>query len=67
MKDGVWLIGYFPIAMSVLVATNQNHYNITNQRILYKKRPKPWVLIYTSWQMFLLDVLFVAFIMQQLV
>jgi len=34
--------------------------------MLYEKRPKPRMLIYTGWQMFLLDVLFVTFIMQRL-
>jgi len=34
--------------------------------MLYEKRPKLPVLMYTGWQMLLLDVLFVTLIMQQL-
>jgi len=45
-----------------LVAFNQYQYNKTNYRILYEKRSKTPVLIYTGWQMFLLDILFVTFI-----
>jgi len=37
-KNGVWPIGYFPIAMSALVAFDQYQYNKTDEKRVYYTR-----------------------------
>ena len=45
-KNGVWPIGYFPIAISLLVAFGHYRYNKTNECILYLWKLQQVILIW---------------------